>query len=159
MAQTSFELVSQLLQDVTREKVVTPAGEIPRRLQQIVARMHEEAADRQEDKALLREQARMAKCNGRAEGGPYAKLDDVLTRAYNQSANGKGKERHVKSGSQKFEDQPICTLQRIYGEGYAYGQVGKKMEESMRLPKDRAVAELLGAIVYLSAAIVVREEQ
>ena len=89
----------------------------------------------------------------------YNRLADVLARAYDQASGGKGKDRHVKADGQKFEDQPICSLQRIYGNGYAFGQVGKKMEESMRMPKDQAVAELLGGIVYLAAAVIVREEQ
>lgn len=95
-----------------------------------------------------------------APGDPaYAKLQDVLHRAYNQSAKGKGKERHVNKVGQRFEDQPICSLQRLYGQGYAFGQVGKKMEEASRLPKEQAVAELLGGIVYLAAAVVVLEEK
>lgn len=89
----------------------------------------------------------------------YAKLEDVLHRAYNQAAKGKGKERHTNNVGQRFEDQPICSLQRLYGQGYAFGQVGKKMEESSRLPKEQAVAELLGGIVYLAAAVVVLEEK
>lgn len=89
----------------------------------------------------------------------YTRLADVLERAFDQASGGKGKDRHVKAEGQAFDDQPICSLQRIYGNGYAFGQVGKKMEESMRMPKDAAVAELLGAINYLAAAVIVREEQ
>lgn len=89
----------------------------------------------------------------------YAALVGVLERAYEQSAGGKGKDRHVKSEGQRFERQPICELQRLYGSGYAFGQVGKKMEEAQRLPKEQAVAELLGGIVYLAAAVIVREEE
>lgn len=88
----------------------------------------------------------------------YASLHSVLARAYSQAAEGKGKDRHVKTDGQRFEDQPICTLQRIYGTGYAFGQASKKAEESTRLPRDRAVAELLGAINYLAAAVIVLEE-
>lgn len=94
-----------------------------------------------------------------AEPDPaYASLHRVLARAYNQAATGKGAERHVRSDKQRFDDQPICTLQRIYGTGYAFGQASKKAEESTRLPRDRAVAELLGAINYLAAAVIVLEE-
>lgn len=88
----------------------------------------------------------------------YVHLRRILDEAYNQSAEGKGKERHVREEGQPFEDQPICQLQRMYGQGYAYGQVGKKMEESQRLPFEQAKAELLGSIVYLAAAIKVMEE-
>lgn len=88
----------------------------------------------------------------------YAKLMDVLNRAHDQAAFGKGLDRHVSKEAQPFDEQPICSLQRIYGNGYAFGQVGKKMEESMRLPKKQAIEELLGGLVYLSAAVIVREE-
>lgn len=89
---------------------------------------------------------------------PYAKLRTVLDHAYHQASAGKGKDRHVKADGQRFEDQPICTLQRLYGRGYAFGQAGKKMEESERLPYEQARAELLGGIVYLSAAVVTLDE-
>lgn len=93
------------------------------------------------------------------EGDPaYVHLRRILGEAYSQSADGKGKERHVREEGQPFEDQPICQLQRMYGQGYAYGQVGKKMEEAQRLPFKQAKAELLGSIVYLAAAIKVLEE-
>jgi hypothetical protein len=92
------------------------------------------------------------------ESESYAKLGHVLKQAYDQAATGKGKDRHVKHEAQAFQDQPICTLQRIYGSGYAFGQVGKKMEESMRMDTKAAVAELYGAINYIAAAIIVLEE-
>lgn len=93
-----------------------------------------------------------------AEDPAYAKLRHVLGDAYDQAAVGKGRDRHVKREDQPFEDQPICSLQRIYGSGYAFGQVGKKMEESMRMDTKAAVAELYGAIIYIAAAIIVLEE-
>lgn len=89
---------------------------------------------------------------------PYEALDKVLARAFDQASGGKGKDRHVSREDQPFEDQPICSLQRLYGNGYAFGQAGKKMEEAMRMDRDRAVAELLGAIVYIAAAVIVIEE-
>ena len=92
------------------------------------------------------------------ESESYAKLGHVLKQAYDQAATGKGKDRHVKHEAQAFEHQPICSLQRIYGSGYAFGQVGKKMEESMRMDTKAAVAELYGAIIYIAAAIIVLEE-
>lgn len=88
----------------------------------------------------------------------YEKLEAVLVHALDQAAHGKGKDRHVSVEDQPFEEQPICTLQRIYGTGYAFGQASKKMEEAIRLPKERAVAELLGAINYIAAAVIVLEE-
>jgi len=92
------------------------------------------------------------------EDPAYAKLRHVLGEAYDQAAVGKGRDRHVKREDQPFEHQPICSLQRIYGSGYAFGQVGKKMEESMRMDTKAAVAELYGAINYIAAAIIVLEE-
>ena len=94
-----------------------------------------------------------------AEDPAYAKLRHVLGEAYDQAAVGKGRDRHVKHEAQPFEHQPICSLQRIYGSGYAFGQVGKKMEESMRMDTKAAVAELYGAINYIAAAIIVLEEE
>lgn len=108
---------------------------------------------------MVEEQAKETQDPTDKMNGPYSKLAAVLERAYAQASGGKGKDRHVKAEGQAFEDQPICSLQRIYGNGYAFGQVGKKMEESMRMSKDAAVAELLGGIVYLAAAVIVREEQ
>jgi len=92
------------------------------------------------------------------EDPAYAKLRHVLGGAYDQAAVGKGRDRHVKHEAQAFEHQPICSMQRIYGSGYAFGQVGKKMEESMRMDTKAAVAELYGAINYIAAAIIVLEE-
>jgi len=92
------------------------------------------------------------------EDPAYAKLRHVLGEAYDQAAVGKGRDRHVKHEAQAFEHQPICSMQRIYGSGYAFGQVGKKMEESMRMDTKAAVAELYGAINYIAAAIIVLEE-
>lgn len=95
----------------------------------------------------------------RARPPAYAKLMDVLNRAHDQAAFGKGLDRHVSKESQPFHEQPICSLQRLFSNDYAFGQAAKKMEESKRLPKDKALAELLGSINYIAAAYIVREEQ
>ena len=86
----------------------------------------------------------------------YDKLAEVLGRAFDQSARGKGKERHSKG--EDFPNQPIVEGARRFGTGAMLFQAFKKSEESQRLPKDRAVTELLGAIVYLAAAVIVLEE-
>lgn len=88
---------------------------------------------------------------------PYAKLMHTLHMAYVQASAGKGKERHAKV-DEKFEDQKICEIRRRVGSGYTLGQAIKKCIEAQRLPKDRAIAELLGAINYISAEIIVLEE-
>lgn len=81
----------------------------------------------------------------------YEKLHDVLHRAYEQSAIGKGKERHA--NNKPFHMQPIAVGVQHFGVGAALFQAFKKMEEAQRLPTDAAVKELLGAIVYISAAV------
>lgn len=87
----------------------------------------------------------------------HAKLESVLARAYLQSAEGKGKERH--SFGEAFEDQKICQINRWLGspDGALFQGI-KKAVEAKRLPRDRAVAELLGAINYLAAAVILIEE-
>lgn len=85
----------------------------------------------------------------------YASLGRVLTRAYAQAATGKGAERHGRG--QPFERQPMQDLIRLHGVGFATGQASKKAQEALRLPRARAVAELLGAINYLAGAVIAIE--
>jgi len=84
----------------------------------------------------------------------YAPLAMALQAAYNQSAAGKGKERHA--NGKPFDEQPIMEIARMVGPGYQIGQAMKKGQEAMgmysRGERDRARAELLGAIVYMAAA-------
>lgn len=87
----------------------------------------------------------------------YQLLDDVLSRAYHQAAIGKGAERHA--DEKPFHEQPMQRLCELYGVGFALGQAAKKSQEAMRMPCDRAVAELLGAINYLAGAIIFLERQ
>jgi hypothetical protein len=86
----------------------------------------------------------------------YDCLRDVLVRAYDQASKGKGDERHAQGSA--FEDQPMQKIIDLYGVGFALGQSAKKAQESMRLPKDRAIAELLGGINYLAGAIINMEK-
>lgn len=86
----------------------------------------------------------------------YEFLKDVLVRAYDQASKGKGDERHAQGAA--FEDQPMQKIIELYGVGFALGQSAKKAQESMRLPKDRAIAELLGGINYLAGAIINMEK-
>jgi len=87
----------------------------------------------------------------------YSSLARVLGRAFEQAARGKGKERHA--GELPFDQQPMQTLCCLYGVGFALGQAAKKTQEAQRLPRDRAVAELLGAINYLAGAVIFLESQ
>jgi hypothetical protein len=150
MAITARGALSELTHDVCRKFEDEPdTMNLVAKLRDINAMMQEEVSRRAGNEGPFTQ----------SKLPHYAVLADVLQDAYDQSAHGKGKERHVKGAEHAFIDQPICALQRIYGSGYAFGQASKKMEESIRLPKDAARAELLGAIVYIAAAVVVLDEE
>ena len=87
----------------------------------------------------------------------YEKLADVLSRAYNQAAIGKGKERHAQG--EPFHEQVMLIGAAKFGAGALLYQAFKKSEESQRLPHDRAVAEILGAINYLAGAVIALERE
>lgn len=88
----------------------------------------------------------------------YEALAEVLGRAFDQAANGKGKERHA--DGKPFDAQPMQHLIDLYGPGFALGQAAKKSQESQRLPTtERQVTELLGAIVYLAGAVIAIERR
>ena len=87
--------------------------------------------------------------------GDYGALGAVLNRAHLQASAGKGKERHAQG--EPFTHQVMQDMARRFGVGALLGQAFKKSEESQRLPHDRAVAELLGAINYLAGAVIALE--
>lgn len=92
----------------------------------------------------------------------YEPLASVLQQALDQAQAGKGKERHA--NGRAFLDQPIMEIGRMVGVGYQTGQAMKKAQEAvgmlLRDQPDRAVAELLGAINYMAAAILtIREDE
>ena len=89
--------------------------------------------------------------------GEYISLGLVLQSALEQASKGKGKERHASEG-EAYEDQIICEVARRVGLGYPLGQAVKKIYEAQRLGGDRGKAELLGAINYLAAAVIVMKE-
>lgn len=82
----------------------------------------------------------------------YDSLADVLSRAFDQAAGGKGHERHAVN--KPFDKQPMQGIQDLVGSGFALGQAIKKIQESQRLPHSRGVAELLGAINYIAGAVI-----
>lgn len=84
-------------------------------------------------------------------------LKFVLSLAYHQAMKGKGKERHA--DDQPFLCQAWHSITRAVGVGFPTGQALKKMQESQRLPKEAAIKELLGAIVYLCMAIIAIMEE
>ena len=87
----------------------------------------------------------------------YDRLYKVLMLALEQASEGKGSERHA--NGEAFEKQKICEISRRLGSNdYNLGQAVKKIYESKRLPKERAIAELLGAINYIAAGIIILEE-
>ena len=93
----------------------------------------------------------------------YGGLRGVLESAFIQASQGKGNERHATDNA--FEDQLICQIQRMLKghplAGQAF-QVIKKTVEAGRLAHikgpDAAEAELLGAINYLSAMVILIRE-
>jgi hypothetical protein len=89
----------------------------------------------------------------------YESLVNVLVSALDQAQGGKGKERH-QIGLTPFNRQPICEIGRMVGPGFNAGQAIKKAQEAMRLPSpERQVAELLGAINYLAATVILIQEK
>ena len=89
----------------------------------------------------------------------YDSLYKVLLSAYNQASNGKGKERHQLNDDEPFENQKICEIARRLSIDYNLGQAVKKIYESKRLTDERDIAELYGAINYIAAAIIVKQEE
>ena len=89
---------------------------------------------------------------------PYKPLLNVLIEAFQQASIGKGSIRHA-SVSEPFTSQPICEMARRLGVGGPLYQATKKIYESQRLPGEAGIAELLGAINYIAAAIIVRREK
>lgn len=91
----------------------------------------------------------------------YTTLADILTRAYNQAAKGKGADRHA--NELPFDKQPMQTIAAKHGVGFLLGQADKKIAEAhgmlRRDEQDKAVHELLGAINYVAGAILFTEAQ
>lgn len=90
----------------------------------------------------------------------YTKLREVLDAAFQQSASGKGRARHA--NGRDFDKQPILEIARMVGPGYQVGQAMKKGQEAMgmvaRGEYEAAVQEMLGAIVYNAACVVLLAE-
>ncbi|XAI95139.1 hypothetical protein [Microcystis phage Mwe-JY13] len=92
----------------------------------------------------------------------YEALFDVLIDAMLQASDGKGKERHA--NDRPFLQQPICEIGRMLGsvcDGELYQAIKKAQEASNMLARGenkRAEAELLGAINYLAAAVILIRE-
>lgn len=85
----------------------------------------------------------------------YERLLDILSQAYNQSAHGKGKERH--GNNLPWHEQPIGAIGRMVGPGFNAGQVIKKTQEALGMIErgeiEAAEREMLGAIVYAASIV------
>lgn len=88
----------------------------------------------------------------------YEALATVYDSAIEQASEGKGRERHAEAG-EPYEKQIICEVARRVGLGYPLGQAVKKVYEAQRLGGERGVAELLGALNYIAAAVIVMNEK
>lgn len=88
----------------------------------------------------------------------YESLADVLARAYDQAAAGKGAQRHA--CDRPFTEQPMQAISSLLGskDGLLY-QAMKKIQESQRMDKDAAIRELLGAINYIAGAVIWMEAE
>jgi hypothetical protein len=87
----------------------------------------------------------------------YGSLASVMDDALEQAQSGKGLSRHATP--EPFTDQLVCQIARREGHGYPRGQAMKKIDEAKRLKPKAAVAELLGAINYLAADIIMLQEE
>ena len=88
----------------------------------------------------------------------YERLAEVLDMALKQAQTGKGKERHA-GAHEAFEDQICCSVTRREGHGFARGQAIKKIDEAKRLDPEAAIHDLLGAINYIAADIIVLQDE
>lgn len=126
-----------------------------------IARKGEEA------KAALRNAAEGLGSSGRTVTSPkldvpgYEHLARILALAYDQSARGKGKERH--GNGLAFDKQPIMEIARMSGLGGHIYQMMKKAQEAgtmhMNGYHDAAIKEFYGVMVYAAAAVKLIEEQ
>jgi hypothetical protein len=88
----------------------------------------------------------------------YERLGEVLELAIEQASKGKGNDRH--SNGESFEKQQICSIPKEQGStDFCTGQAIKKCFEVNQLSGTKAkVDELLGAINYIAAAIIVLQD-
>lgn len=87
----------------------------------------------------------------------YEPLAEVLQEALDQAQKGKGAICHA--NGLRFIDQPIMQGAREAGEGGLVFQSRKKILEAMNCKDDdRAITDLLGAINYIVAQVLLRRE-
>ena len=85
----------------------------------------------------------------------YQPLANVLQAALDQAQAGKGSQRHA--NGRPFLEQPIITDGRACGLAGPAFQARKKILEALNCPdEERAVQDLLGAIVYTAAMVILK---
>ena len=89
----------------------------------------------------------------------YASLRAVLDAAYEQSATGKGNQRH--GNGLPFEGQRMQTISRLIGgDGGMEYQAIKKLTEGLDMADPAArERELLGVIVYVAGIVVYHRQE
>ena len=88
----------------------------------------------------------------------YSELRRVYEDAIAHAESGKGRERH--SNGKPFEQQRGVQIAEQIGSNHGpIFQAMKKASESVRLTREHARAELLGAINYLAMAVVVLDRE
>lgn len=89
----------------------------------------------------------------------YKRLKEVLSLAVDQAENGKGKERHA--NGLPFDRQQIVSISKELGSlDFNLGQAVKKCFEISKIKEPlHQVNELLGAINYLAAAIIILQDK
>ncbi len=90
----------------------------------------------------------------------YEALAEVFAAAMEQTAAGKGLDRHA--NGLPFDRQPMIEISKMVGVGFPLGQAQKKAQEAALLASAgeaaKARAEILGAINYLAGAFIVIRE-
>ncbi|HAR39463.1 MAG TPA: hypothetical protein DCS09_13320 [Porphyromonadaceae bacterium] len=88
----------------------------------------------------------------------YEPLAAVLQEALDHSQSGKGAKCHA--NGKPFLEQPIMTGAREAGEGGLVFQSRKKILEAFNCTDDkRAISDMLGAINYVAAQVILRREK
>jgi len=86
----------------------------------------------------------------------YQALADVLVEAYLQASAGKGLERHA--SDEDFDQQIICEVTRRLEHSPVAGPLFQSVKKIYESTRTDPIPELLGAINYIAAAIVVLRE-
>lgn len=92
---------------------------------------------------------------------PYYSLFKIFEDVYERVARSKGKERHVQNSEERFENQQICEIPRRLNtySGLLYQAIKKMYEiDKINFLQDKK-NELLDAIAYIAATIILIDEQ